>query len=377
MEFTINQRVLRDELDFVQGVVEKKSTIPVLASVLIETVGKDGVRITGTDLDVTLRCAASATVKEEGAICIQAKRLFDVVRLLSDGDVHFVKEDNDWVRMRSGKSKYRLAGVSREQFPEVPNFVDGTLKLSAEALTRFIHATSFAISSKASRLTLSGAKFMLGGGSAKMVTTDGHRLALIGTDGLAMNGTDGTLDALIPQKALTALVKMCRNADGSVTFGEDPNHLYFDVNGRQLSARRLSGTFPNYEMILPKETDRMVTVDVAEFLVAAKRVIPMANENTRSLTLTITEEAIEVSAASSDAAGEAAGEAAGSLGIEVVKGDGETVLALNGNYLIEYLSSVGSGQVAMGFSDNTPVTFEKVGDDGYSGVHLIMPVRML
>lgn len=371
MEFTINQRVLRDELDFVQGVVEKKSTIPVLANVLIETVGKDGVRITGTDLDVTLRCAASATVKEEGAICIQAKRLFDVVRLLSDGDVHFVKEDNDWVRMRSGKSKYRLAGVSREQFPEVPNFVDGTLKLSAEALTRFIHATSFAISSEASRFTLSGAKFMLGGGSAKMVTTDGHRLALIGTDGLAMNGTDGTLDALIPQKALTALVKMCRNVDGSVTFGEDPNHLYFDVNGRQLSARRLSGTFPNYEMILPKETDRMVTVDVAEFLVAAKRVIPMANENTRSLTLTITEEAIEVSAASSDA-----GEAAESLGIEVVKGDGETVLALNGNYLIEYLSSADSGRLAMGFSDNTPVTFEKVGDDGYSGVHLIMPVRM-
>lgn len=368
MEFTINQRVLRDELDFVQGIVEKKSTIPVLANVLIETVGKDSVRIVGTNLDVTLRCTASATVAQAGAVCIRAKHLFDVIRLLNDGDVHFVKEDNDWVRMRSGKSKYRLAGVSREQFPEIPNFVGGDLNLSAETLTRLIHATAFAISPEASRGAISGAKFMLGNGSAKMVATDGHRLALIGAE---TGPTDGTLDALIPQKALTALMKMSRGVDGDVTFGEDPNHLYFEVAGRQLSARRLTGTFPNYEMILPKESDRLVAVDAAEFLVAAKRVIPMSDERTRSLTLSISGEAVEVSAKSSEA-----GEATESLGIEVVSGKGETVLALNGNYLIEYLSSVGEARVTIGFSNsNTPVTFEKVGDE-YSGLHLIMPVRM-
>ena len=111
MEFVIKQSALKNELGYVQGIVEKKSTIPVLSNILIESVGENTIRIVGTDLDVTIRCEADAEIKRAGAMCIQARKLFDIVRLLEDSDVHFTKEENDWVKMTCGKSNFRLAGV--------------------------------------------------------------------------------------------------------------------------------------------------------------------------------------------------------------------------------------------------------------------------
>ena len=132
MEFVIKQSALKEELGFVQGIVEKKSTIPVLSNILIESVDENKIRIVGTDLEVTIRCEAAADIKQTGAMCIQARKLFDIVRLLDGGYVHFTKEENEWVKMSCGKSKFRLAGVNRDQFPEVPSFKSAPLKLSAE-----------------------------------------------------------------------------------------------------------------------------------------------------------------------------------------------------------------------------------------------------
>ncbi|MEJ7699733.1 MAG: DNA polymerase III subunit beta [Pyrinomonadaceae bacterium] len=179
MEFVIKQNVLKDELGFVQGIVEKKSTIPVLSNILIESVGENTIRIVGTDLDVTIRCEAEAEIKKAGSMCIQARKLFDIVRLLPDADVHFTKDENEWVKMTCNKSNFRLAGVAREQFPEVPSFKSAPMKLSADIFNHFIQNTAFAITNEQSRFTLSGAKFMIENGAARMVTTDGHRLAFI------------------------------------------------------------------------------------------------------------------------------------------------------------------------------------------------------
>src|SRR6187200_703891 len=129
MQFVVSKQNLQKELGFVQGIVEKKSTIPVLSNILIESVGEGTIRIVGTDLDVTIRCEAEAEIKQAGAMCIQARKLFDIVRLLDSGDGHFTKEENEWVKMSCGKSKFRLAGVNRDQFPEVPSFKSAPLKL--------------------------------------------------------------------------------------------------------------------------------------------------------------------------------------------------------------------------------------------------------
>jgi DNA polymerase III subunit beta len=333
MEFTIRQSTLKDELGYIQGVVERKSTIPVLANILIESLGENSIRIVGTDLDVTVRCDAEAEIKKPGAICIQARRLFDIVRSLDEGTVEFKKEDNQWVRMKAGRANFRLAGVNREQFPEVPVFKSAPLRLPAEVFNYFVQNTAFAITNEQSRFTLSGAKFVLDGNMARMVTTDGHRLAFIEKE--LSTATDTKIDTLIPKKALLELVKLTRDAGGDVAFGEDQNHIYFESDGRLLITRKLSGQFPNYEMVMPKDNDKRVTFDLADMKAAVRRISLMADERNRSIRMTVKPGEVEVTAQSSEE-----GE-----GVEVVPADydgAETLLAFNHQYLQEFLNNVGA-----------------------------------
>jgi DNA polymerase-3 subunit beta len=395
MEFTIKQSVLKDELGYVNGIVEKKSTIPVLSNILIESVGENAIRILGTDLDVTIRCEGEADIKQAGSMCVQARKLFDIVRLLEDGDVHFKKEENEWVSLNCGRSKFKLAGVSREQFPEVPEFKSVPRKISAEIFNHFIQNTAFAITNEQSRFTLSGAKFMIEDGTAKMVTTDGHRLAYI--ERKLENASDEPMDSLIPKKALMELTKISKDANGDIQFGEDPNHIYFEVDGRLLITRKLSGTFPNYEMVIPKDNDKTVTFDAEEMRNAIRRVALMADERTRSVRLTIKPNEIEIGAQSSEE-----GEAQ-----ERVTADysGEEVsIGFNSQYLQDFLNIVGAGEteatasekenetdgetvrvkessnrprIAFEFKDGNGQTQMKIaGDTNYDYKYIVMPLRI-
>jgi DNA polymerase III subunit beta len=399
MEFTIKQNVLKEELGYIQGVVERKSTIPVLSNILIESLGESSIRIVGTDLDVTIRCDAEAEIKTPGSICIQARKLFDIVRTLDGGDVHFKKDENDWVKMKAGRANFRLAGVSREQYPEIPMFKSAPMTLSAEVLNYFIQSTAFAITNEQSRFTLSGAKFMLANGTARMVTTDGHRLAFIEKE--VGDTGDAAMDALIPKKALLELVKISRDSGGDIQFGEDQNHIYFETEGRLLITRKLSGNFPNYEMVMPKDNDKTVVFDLGEMRSAVRRVALMADERNRSIRVTVREGEVEITAQSSEE-----GE-----GAEVVPADykGEEItLGFNHQYLQEFLNNVGALEATAADTDDaepasdgssaaaapardsksaTRVTFEfkdsnaatqmrVAGDSAYDYKYIVMPLRI-
>lgn len=334
MEFKIKQSTLKEELGYIQGVVERKTTIPVLSNILIESIGEKEIRIVGTDLDCTIRCDAEAEIVQTGAICVQARKLFDIVRALEPGDVHFKKEENEWVTLKAGRTNYRLAGVNKEQFPELPQFKSTPMKLSAEVFGFFVRNTQFAITTEQSRFTLSGAKFIVGDGVAKMVTTDGHRLAYVERE---IDDKDGAIDTLIPKKALIELVKLSRG-EGDVAFGEDQNHIYFETEGRLLITRKLSGNFPNYEMVMPKDNDHRAVFDLDEMRSAVRRMSLIADERNRSIRLTVREGEIEVTAQSAEQ-----GE-----GNEVVQADytGEEVtLGFNWQYLLEFLQNVGSAEM--------------------------------
>src|SRR5919206_2884320 len=155
MEFTISKTSLQKELGLVQGTVEKKNTIPGLSNILIESVGEGTIRITGTDLDVTLRCETEADIKTPGAMCVGARKLFEIARVLPDAPVSFRKDENNCASVKCERSNFRIAGVDRDSFPEVPKLGDATVKLSAQILNTFISRTIFAITLEESRYTLS------------------------------------------------------------------------------------------------------------------------------------------------------------------------------------------------------------------------------
>ncbi len=399
MEFVIKQSVLKETLGYVQGVVERKSTIPVLSNILIESLGENSIRIVGTDLDVTMRCDAEAEIKTAGAMCIQARKLFDLSRLLNSEEVRFKKEDNEWVIVTCGRGRFRLAGVSKEHFPEIPILKSTPLKLPAEVFNYFIQHTAFAITNEQSRFTLSGAKFIYSDGKAKMVTTDGHRLAYI--ERPLDSNPDGAMEALIPKKALLELVKISRDSDSEVAFGEDENNIYFDLDGRLLITRKLSGTFPNYEMVMPKDNDKTVTFDLEDMRGAVRRVAIMADERNRSIRLTIREGEVEISAQSSEE-----GE-----GKEVVPAEyvGEEIqLGFNWQYLQDFLNTASAEQsgsadesdhdavqketdgdkvrvkeataptrISFEFKDSNAQTQMKIaGDSSYDYRYIVMPLRI-
>ena len=370
MQFVIARGALQKELSFVQGVVERKNTIPVLANILIESAGENAIRISGTDLDVTIRCDAEAeTIKPQGAICVQARKLFDIARLLDDAPVSFKREENEWVTVECNRSKFRLPGISKETFPELPSFKSTPLKLSASLLKQLIDRTIFAITQEEGRYTLSGAKFELDGKGVKMVTTDGHRLAFASvTDGVDASSSE--LDVLIPRKTLAELTKLTSDFDGDVSLGADENHVYFQLGSRLLISRMLSGQFPNYEMVMPKNNDRSAKFDTGALNQAVRRVALMADDRSHAIRFHLSKEQLLISAQNSDE-----GEARETVETDY-EGD-DTDIGFNAQYLQDFLNVVGSEKVAFEFKDaNSQAQLRPVSDDHNDYKYIVMPMRL-
>jgi len=370
MEFTISKTALQKELGFVQGTVEKKNTIPALSNILIESVGEGTIRILGTDLDVTLRCETEAEIKTGGSMCVGARKLFEITRVLPDAPVNFRREENDWATVTCERSNFRIAGVDRESFPEVPSFKSAPVRLPANIFKTLIDRTIFAITLEESRYTLSGAKFVLGKGGAKMVTTDGHRLAYIERKDLGAAAPTQEIDALIPRKTLGELKKLAADFEGEIGLGADENHIYFEVGPRLLISRTLTGQFPNYEMVMPKGNDKKAEFDSASLGQAIRRVALMADDRSHAIRFHLTPGSLQISSQTAEE-----GEAREVVTTEY---DGvETEIGFNASYLQDFLNVMDDGTVAFEFKDgNSQAELRPVSDDGYEYKYIVMPMRL-
>src|SRR5882724_10645206 len=260
MEITVSKFDLLKELTATQGVVERKTTIPILSNFLLEA--SDGkLTITATDLDLSLRTSCPAKVKKEGACTVPARKLYEYVKLLGDGDISIKLMENHWVQIRSGRSNTKMVGMARANFPALPLFpAESALQLPAQVLRQLIAKTIFSISNEESRYTLNGALMVLKPESITMVATDGHRLAHIEHNNSKLP-VSGEMKILVPKKAMAELNTLLGAADAQIAeFGKDESTLFFRIGGRLLTSRQLTGQFPNYEAVLPRENNKFVTI---------------------------------------------------------------------------------------------------------------------
>jgi DNA polymerase III subunit beta len=299
---------------------------------------------------------------------VPARKLFDIARLLPDAPVSFRKEENEWVTVECDRSKFRLPGVSKETFPELPGFKSTPLTLPASVLRVLIERTIIAITQEEGRYQLSGAKFELDKKNVKMVTTDGHRLAFISTD--RSNGSSEDVDVLIPRKTLSELTKLTSDFDGDINLGADENHVYFQVGSRLLISRLLSGQFPNYEMVMPKNNDRTATFDTLSLNQAIRRVALMADDRSHAIRMHLAKEQLLISSQNAEE-----GEARETISTNFA-GD-ETEIGFNAQYLQDFLSVVGSDQVNFEFKDgNSQAQLRPVTDEKYDYRYVVMPMRL-
>src|SRR5207253_4647465 len=261
MEIIVTKADLLRELTATQGVVERKTTIPILSNFLFEASGEK-LAITATDLDLGLRTSCPAKVKKEGSCTIPARKLYDYVKLLPEGDISIKTMENHWVQIRSGRSNTKMVGMARANYPQLPVFpTAGVIKLPSTILRTLIAKTIFAISNEESRYTLNGALMVLKPESIVMVATDGHRLAHIENSTAKFAGVSGEMKTLVPKKAMAELNSLLQAGDiENIDFAKDDSTLFFRVGPRVLTSRQLTGQFPNYEAVLPRDNNKSVSV---------------------------------------------------------------------------------------------------------------------
>jgi DNA polymerase III subunit beta len=371
MEITVSKFELLRELTATQGVVERKTTIPILSNYLFEAAG-DKLTLTATDLDLSLRTSCTAKVKKEGSCTIPARKLHDYVKLLPDADITIKLLENHWVSIRCGRSNTKMVGMARSNFPTLPIFpTAGVVKIPAQVLRGMIAKTGFAIANEESRYTLNGALMVLKPESITMVATDGHRLAHIERNGEKFEDVSGEMKTLIPKKAMDELKSLVDSTEVEVIeFAKDESTLYFRIGPRLLTSRQLTGQFPNYEAVLPKDNNRLVTVNGDDLSAAVQRVAQFADERSRAVRLRLEKGELKISASSTEM-----GESEDS--IETNYNGDSLSIGFNAQYLLDFLKAVGTGDVRLELKDPQSAGQLRPGEgDEYKYRYIVMPMRI-
>lgn len=372
MEISVSKFELVRELTATQGVVERKTTIPILSNFLFEA-ANDRLTITATDLDLSLRTSCPVKVKREGACTIPARRLYDYVKLLPEGDISIKLLENHWVNIRCGRSNTKMVGMARANFPGLPVFPSaGVVKIPSQTLRSMIGKTIFAISNEESRYTLNGGLMVLKPESITMVATDGHRLAHVEKQGEQFD-VAGENKTLVPKKAMSELYLLLQNSDVDfIDFAKDESTLFFRIGERLLTSRQLTGQFPNYEAVLPRDPGKAVTVRGADLNTAIQRVAQFADERSRAIRLKLDKNEIKISSSSTEA-----GESEDS--VETAYTADPMTIGFNSEYLLDFLKASNGGEVRLEFKDAQSagqMRPEDSGDDGFRYRYVVMPMRI-
>ncbi|MFY9753159.1 MAG: DNA polymerase III subunit beta, partial [Candidatus Acidiferrales bacterium] len=344
--------------------------IPILSNLLVEAKGSRLI-ITATDLELSIRTSCEAKVKKEGAGTIPAKKLLELVRLLPDGEIKFKLQENHWVHITSDRKNYKLVGMSKDNFPALPAFPHALVKIPAKLLADAITKTTFAISLEESRYTLNGALLVLKPGSLAMVATDGHRLAMIETDH-KFEGFGAETRVLVPKKAMTEIQRLAAESgdDAAIEFAQDESHLFFQFGGRLLTSRKLTGQFPNFEAVLPRDANKTVVLERAELQDALRRVSQLADQRSHAVKFTLAKEGIEISASSPEY-----GEAKEAIDKEF-NGD-PIAIGFNAQYLLDFLGAAADGPISFELKDDQSAgQLRPIASDSSRYRYVVMPMRI-
>jgi DNA polymerase-3 subunit beta len=370
MEFTVKKFDLLEELTLIQGVVERKTTIPILANVLLRAEGGE-LRIAATDLEIGLKSVCVSKTTVPGSVTLPAKRLYEIVRALPDKEIKFKRGEANWVTVTCGSSRFRIAGLPQDDFPALaePKTIVG--KIPADVLAKLITRTIFAISTEDSKYTLSGALLLLKPGAITMVATDGHRLAHV-EKAETLEEVSEEIKVLVPRKAMSELARMIpESADTElIGFSRDENHLFFDMGKRLLISRLLTGQFPNYEAVLPRNNDRIITINREEIASAIRRVAILSDERSHTVKLALSNGSMEITASHSDL-----GEAHETMEVDYDKEPLQ--VGFNYQYLLDFLTTADEPDVSFEFKDSeSAAQLRAQPPSDYSYRYVVMPMRI-
>ena len=375
MELSIRKSDLLRELQLFQGIVERKNTIPILANVLIEANGESTVQLVATDLEVGLRSRCPASVIRGGSLTIPAKKLYEIVRALPETDIRIQQGAKGAVKVAAEKFASRMQTLPREDFPKLPETGGGSpVSLPRQVLRKMVAKTQFAITGEDTRYFLNGGLFIVQPDKLTLVATDGHRLALVSAPREKAEGSKGEdeVRAILPKKTLWELSRLLADGDEDIQYKCGENHLFFNVDGRQLISRMIDAQFPAYERVIPTGNDKQVEFERDRLASAIKRVALLSSERSRAIKFQINTGKVDITSSSPEV-----GEATETLSVEY---DGVALeICFNAQYILDFLGVVDTDNVQLEFKDEmSQAVMRPVGtdNDGCDYTYVIMPMRV-
>jgi len=372
-------RIGRDELltglQRVQGVVEKRNTMPILSNILLEA-KQEGVEIIATDLEIGMRGLYKATVQNAGGITISARKLYEIIKELPSGDIEITSGENNWTSIQAGKSQFKIVGLPSADYPALPTIErEGLIPLSGAGLLELIRKTLFAAGDNDARYILNGLLVTLISADRKttlrLVGTDGHRLAVAEQD-LGKpegKGLPQEIKAIIPKKAAHEMRRLLEEGgDGEPLIGFTKNLMIFRKSGLLLTSRLMEGNYPNYQQVIPKESNRRISVDRVELESALRRVSVLSRDKANAVKLSFAPGRLSLFSSSPDY-----GEATEDL---PARYEGEALnTGFNARYLLDVLG-VMDGETLSLQMDNplSPCLIQEAESPGFKCV--VMPIKI-
>jgi len=365
MKFSLPKESLLEELQVLQGIVEKRNTMPILANILMNVSGTD-IELVGTDLEVGLRTHIGADIEKPGAITVNGKKIFEIVKSLPEGQKVEVELKDETLEIRAGESEFKVLCLAKEDYPQVPDakFEQGIVLPLAD-LQAMIDRVFYAITQE-QRYYLNGALLALKNRQIELVSTDGHRLSYTkkAADGLKI---DKDLSVIVAKKTLAEIRKL---EDETVAFDLDENNLFFKVGARTLISRIIESKFPNYQAVIPKDNPGRLVMGRAELADAIRRVALLSAERSKGIKFTIEKNRLRLFSSNPEI-----GEARDRLTVEYKGQDLE--VGFNAQYLLDFLMAVEAEKVVFEIKDeNSAVLMRPEAEDGLTNIYVLMPMKI-
>jgi len=366
MKFSIEKDKILSELQLLQGIVEKRNTMPILANILL-TASKNEIEITGTDLEVGLKTHFEAQIEEEGAITISGKKIFEIVKSIPDGMTISFKEGDDLtMEIKSGESEFKVLCLPKEDYPQVPEAkYEKSIVFPLDIFQGMVDKV-FNVITQEQRYYLNGALLILKNNSIEMVSTDGHRLAYT-SKALDKIKLDKEIRVIVAKKTLAELRKF---QDDSIEFDLDENNLFFRVKNRILISRIIEGKFPNFEAVIPKDNPGILSVSKNEITDAIRRVSLFSTERSRGIKFFISKNEIRLFSSNPEI-----GEARDKVEVDY-KGE-DIEIGFNSQYFLDFLSTVKAERVCIELRDtNSSVLMKPEDEEDINYLYVLMPMKL-
>ena len=366
MQIRVDKDVLLNAVAQIQGVVETRKTLPILSHMLVEAVDSQ-IILFSTDLEVGIRVEINAEILEAGNIALPAKRFHDILRELPPSPIKMVVDKDLVLTIRCERAEFRLKGMPKEEFPQLPNMEGGEIiSISKQILKDMISKTIFAISSDQTRYSLAGVFFQIKD-DLRMVATDGHRLAITRRPRTDIEG-DLNKEAIIPKKALSEILRMLRDDEKAIKVHFVDSQIIFQFQSSTLISRLIEEQFPNYSAVIPQPGEKKVIINKDPFWGALKRTSAIGGERATPTKIDFKKKQLLITCTNLDL-----GEAKESVDIEY-EGDDVTI-GFNAKYLMDFLGAIEEDQILIHLTDSlSPTLFQPLGKDYYQCV--IMPMRI-